>query len=76
MAPEEGLPFEPGPAHAPRIRYVVMEVSDNKHARLQTKNPEELLAAGGHVEQSWRLSNRKDNAEVKVFCVPSEEKKN
>jgi hypothetical protein len=77
VAPEDGLPFTPGPAHEPRVRYVVMEVSDNKHARLQTEDPKILLAAGGHVEQSWPLSNRKDHAAVQVIVVPvREEKKN
>jgi hypothetical protein len=73
----DGLPYEPGPAHQPKVRYVVMEVSDNKHARLQTENVEDLLAAGGREEQEWPLSQRKDNAAVKVFVVPvKNEKKN
>jgi hypothetical protein len=77
VAPEDGLPFTPAPAREPKVRYVVMEVSDNKHARLQTEDPEKLLAAGGRVEQKWPLSNRKDHAEVQVFVVPMrEEKKN
>ena len=75
--PADGIPGDRGPAHEPRIRYVVMEVSDNKHFRLLTSKPEELLAAGGRVEREWPLSNRKDNAAVKVFVVPvKEEKKN
>jgi 4-amino-4-deoxy-L-arabinose transferase-like glycosyltransferase len=75
--PADGIPGDRGPVHEPRIRYVVMEVSDNKHARLNTSKPEELLAAGGRVEHEWPLSNRKDNAAVKVFVVPvKEEKKN
>jgi hypothetical protein len=71
----DGLPFTPGPATDPKVRYVVMEVSDNKHPRLLTEKPEDLLTAGGHVEQSWPLSHRKDNAEVKVFVVPVKEEK-
>jgi hypothetical protein len=75
--PADGLDGDGGPAHEPGVRYVVMEVSDDKHARLLTSKPEELLAAGGHVEQEWPLSHRKDNASVKVFVVPvKEEKKN
>jgi hypothetical protein len=75
--PDDGLPFTQGPEAKPKVRYVVMEVSDNKHARLLTEKPEELLAAGGHVEQSWPLSHRKDNAAVQVFVVPvREDKKN
>jgi hypothetical protein len=76
VAPEDGLPFTPAPAREPKVRYVVMEVSDNKHARLQTEDPEKLLAAGGRVEQRWPLSNRKDHAEVQVIVMPLEEKKN
>jgi hypothetical protein len=75
--PEDGLPFEPAPAHQPKVRYVVMELSDNKHPRLQTEKPEDLLAAGGHEEQEWPLSRGKENATVKVFVVPvRDEKKN
>jgi 4-amino-4-deoxy-L-arabinose transferase-like glycosyltransferase len=78
--PADGLRGMPGPAHEPRIRYVVMEVSDNEHAKLQRwqkEKPEELLAAGGREEQAWRLSSRKDNAAVKVFSVPvTEDRRN
>jgi hypothetical protein len=75
--PADGLPYKSGLAHEPKVRYVVMEVSDNKHPRLLTEKPEDLLAAGGHEEQEWPLSNRKDNAAVKVFVVPARvEKKN
>lgn len=77
VAPQDGLTIAPGPAHQPKVRYVVMEVSDNKHPRLLTEDREQLLAAGGRVEQSWPLSNRKDHAEVQVIVVPvREEKKN
>jgi hypothetical protein len=68
--PGDELPFTPGPAHEPRVRYVVMEVSDNKHARLNTEKPEDLLAAGGRVEWKKPLSHRKDNAAVVVYVVP------
>jgi hypothetical protein len=73
----DGLPNAPGPAHEPKVRYVVMEVSDNKHPRLQTEKAEDLLAAGGHEEREWPLSRGKEKASVKVFVVPlREEKKN
>jgi hypothetical protein len=70
--PADGLPDNQAPAHQPKVRYVVVEVSDNKHARMliHTEKPEDLLAAGGREEQAWRLSSRKDNAAVKVFAVP------
>lgn len=68
--PADGLPFAPGPAQEPTVRYVVLEVSANKHPRLQTEQPADLMAAGGRVEQSWRLTNRKDDGEVVVYVVP------
>jgi 4-amino-4-deoxy-L-arabinose transferase-like glycosyltransferase len=75
--PADGLPFTTGPAHEPKVRYVVMEVSDNKHPRLQTEKPEDLLAAGGREEQEWPLSRGKEKAVVKIFVVPVRaEKKN
>jgi hypothetical protein len=68
--PADGLPDRPGPAHEPRVRFVVLEESANKHARLQKEDPAELRRQGGHVEKTWPLSHRKDNAVVAVYVVP------
>jgi Dolichyl-phosphate-mannose-protein mannosyltransferase len=68
--PGDGLPNGPGPAHEPKVRYVVLEESGNKHPRLQKNDPQDLLNQGGRVEQKWTLSHRKDNAVVAVYVVP------
>jgi hypothetical protein len=71
--PADGLPYTPGPAHEPKVRYVVIEESGNKHPRLQKNDPEDLVRRGGRVEKTWSLSHRKDNAVVAVYVVPVDE---
>jgi hypothetical protein len=68
---EVGLPWGPGPAHQPPVRYVVQEVSSNPHRHLNLEPEEALRAQGGHVAQRWMVRRGKEDAQVVVWSVPA-----
>ena len=56
------------PISDPSVQFIVIERSNNKHARLKTFKEEDLQAQGGKVV--WTSTPRKDESIVVIYRVP------
>ncbi len=56
------------PITDPPVQFIVVERSNNKHARLKTFKEEDLQAQGGKVV--WTSTPRKDGSVVAIYRVP------
>ena len=56
------------PISDPSVQFIVIERSNNKHARLKTFKEEDLQAQGGKVV--WTSTPRKDESVVVIYRVP------